>query len=48
MGFACAPRKIYPEHYYLVTADVELVTNPSNMSNMEQEIKRVLQHCAVV
>jgi DNA-binding response OmpR family regulator len=25
---------------------VELVTKPSNMHNMKQEMRRILQHCA--
>jgi CheY-like chemotaxis protein len=33
--------KIYCDRY-----GVELVTKPSNMRNMQQEIRKVLQHCA--
>ena len=35
------------DHLFCKRYGVELVTKPSTMSNMEQEVKRLLQHCAV-
>jgi hypothetical protein len=31
---------------YCDSYGVELITKPSNMRNMQQEIRRILQHCA--